>query len=160
MADDGQGRPTVRYSNYIVTFRYTRSLYVLELQADGTPYPPKKLGFDLNHTSLQLADIVPTLQPRRVLAVLKYRKDKVVTYVLVWDLENDMEVDSIETSDEQTAIILGENGPHGYLLNSSNEVISVDRSITMTMFRVELSDFPTIEVPLLMSKREEHFVFG
>ena len=102
---------------------------------------------------------MPSFRPCTVLCLLKYRKEKVVTYVIVWDLERDMEIDSIESEDDQTALILGDNGHFGYLLNARNEVISIDRSITMTMFRVKFAAFPPIEVPLMMSKKEEHFVF-
>ena len=160
MAEEENERPVIQYANLVVTFRYTRCVYVVELLPDGTPMTPKKVGFDLNHTSMHLSEVLPTLSPRTILAVLKYKKDKVVTYILVWDLEQDLEVDSVETSDEHTAIILGESGPHGYLLTSSNEVISIDKSMTLTMFQVSLANLEEPnDTPLMMSRREDYFVF-
>ena len=69
-----ENSPIIKYRNYVLTFQYPQGIYVVELYKDGTTYVPRKVGFDLHHTSLVIDYILPTIRPRSIIAVMKYRK--------------------------------------------------------------------------------------
>ena len=47
-------RAVLHFFNNMVVFRYDRSCYVIQFDVGGQPLSPKRIGFDLNGTSLTL----------------------------------------------------------------------------------------------------------
>ena len=107
-----------------------------------------------------MSDVLPTLKDNTIMLKMLYRKEKSVTYYLAWDVVKDIELESFESEDLNNLIMLGAKGNFGYIVNSRNEVISLDRSITFTMFNIWMrGNFPVFEVTYLMNSTEEYFVF-
>ena len=133
---------------------YQRSCYIIRFNIYGEPEEPRQLSFSLKGTSLTMNTVLPTMKPHTIMLKMLYRKEKDVTYYLAWDIVRDMEVESFESEDIENLLMLGQNGDFGYIVNSRNEVISLDRSITFTMFNINIKGkFPMYAVNFLMNSQ-------
>ena len=78
----------------------------------------------------------------------------------MWDLERDLELESVENEEAENVILLGAKGKFGYIVGSSNAVTSLDRGVVYNLFNVQVDKFQASKVPFRMNSTEEYFVVG
>ena len=105
--------------------------------------------------------MLPTLNDTAVVLQIESVDEAGPRNYLVWDLERDLELESIENEEKDNVILLGEKGAFGYIVGSSNQVTSLDRGVVYTLFNIHVKDkFPATKVPYRMNGSEEYFVVG
>ena len=153
------GAFTVLFFNNLLLFQCQFACYYVRL-INGEPGPPRRLGFDLYGTNLTLKRVLPTLINTAVVLQIQSAVETGRRNYLVWDLERDLELESVENEEAENVILLGAKGKFGYIVGSSNAVTSLDRGVVYNLFNVQVDKFQASKVPFRMNSTEEYFVVG
>ena len=78
----------------------------------------------------------------------------------MWDIDRDIEIESVEVQSADLPYLLGRKSPLGYVVTPDNETISLDRGTLLTLYNVSLEDIPRTRVHFAMNSTEEFFVLG